>query len=622
MCTRITLCHPTIGPLSESDFTVKVDNLPADATDREELRSFFEGFAGSVSDVVIAFNDGALLELYNQRNAMKTRADAAERRGEAEESDRIQQEIFKHDDVIKEAREGIRLEPVCAYVTFEWKSTATSVLKKYPARWWQRWCCANEMYKFRGATVFKLSRAPLAASVLYPNLAVGSIMRFLRRLVTVLICVVCIGLTAGATWFSQSYQTKLVQANRDCPVGVTTAMADASATLMQCFCAQTPSDTGRCPTAASDAFMAMITLYGCGLVATIANTIIGVAVQKVGPFEKHMTMQNEQSSMIVKMVIAMVINTALVPMIIRGDFSAFGGSIGLNGTFTEFSADWYNVVGEQIYTSMFFNMFVPHFVACLALPCGRCKRACRRPFQSTQADLNAVYAGYEFHVASRYAAALNTIFVAFIFYSGLPALLLFAGASLFIAFWSERFSLFYESRMPAKLDRSVSDAATSLLPVAAFLHCLFGGWMMTSPALASPTTLGAFVTSLGSGVSTGYSSALSLFDNAQVGSVAFVTRALNWNALAQLLIAVLMIVYYVLKWLRGVFDCYEFTCCDGCCAGACVGVCRSARVRPDEVSKDWTFVEAQKRFPIGTYRVSGACAVCAPPVVGHAVIQS
>ena len=46
--------------------------------------------------------------------------------------------------------------------------------------------------------------------------------------------------------------------------------------------------------------------------------------------------------------------------------------------------------------------------------------------------------------------------------------------------------------------------------------------------------------------------------------------------------------------------------CDGCCAGACVGVCRSARVRPDEVAKDWTFVEAQKRFPIGSYRVSGA----------------
>jgi hypothetical protein len=39
--------------LTESDFTVRVDNLPEDCTDRMELKCFFEGCAGAVSDVVM-----------------------------------------------------------------------------------------------------------------------------------------------------------------------------------------------------------------------------------------------------------------------------------------------------------------------------------------------------------------------------------------------------------------------------------------------------------------------------------------------------------------------------------------------------------------------------------------
>ena len=145
-----------------------------------------------------------------------------------------------------------------------------------------------------------------------------------------------------------------------------------------------------------------------------------------------------------------------------------------------------------------------------------------------------------------------------------------------------------------------------MLPMAVFLHCLFGGWMMTSPTLSNPTPLSSFVTSLGSGVSSGYSSALSLLGNAQVGTVAFVTRALNWNAVAQLLIAVLMILYYLLGYLSDMFLFCDFKCSaslGGACAG-CVTCCRSSKVRPADVHADCTYREAERQFSMRTYRVS------------------
>lgn len=49
------------------DYTVTVKGLPDDASDKEEVRCFFELKFGKVVDAVLAKNDGILLTLYRQR---------------------------------------------------------------------------------------------------------------------------------------------------------------------------------------------------------------------------------------------------------------------------------------------------------------------------------------------------------------------------------------------------------------------------------------------------------------------------------------------------------------------------------------------------------------------------
>lgn len=148
--------------LTESDFTIRVDNLPEDCTDRMELKCFFEGCAGAVNDVVMyvtcafrirfsakmnisqietshrectfqlsirivrftcisAFNDGELLLLYTQRGGLKKKIEAARLRGDDDVAEKLEQEVFKLDDEIKKVRSGLTLRPVCAFVTFEWQ---------------------------------------------------------------------------------------------------------------------------------------------------------------------------------------------------------------------------------------------------------------------------------------------------------------------------------------------------------------------------------------------------------------------------------------------------------------------------------------------------------------------
>jgi hypothetical protein len=58
-------------------------------------------------------------------------------------------------------------------------------------------------------------------------------------------------------------------------------------------------------------------------------------------FEKHGTISNEQSAILIKMFLAMFFNTAIIAMVVRGDFSGFGLALGFwNGQYNDYSPEW------------------------------------------------------------------------------------------------------------------------------------------------------------------------------------------------------------------------------------------------------------------------------------------
>lgn len=59
-------------------------------------------------------------------------------------------------------------------------------------------------------------------------------------------------------------------------------------------------------------------------------------------FEKHGSISNEQSAVMIKMFLALFVNTALIAMAVRGDFTQFGLKLTFwNGQYNDYSPDWY-----------------------------------------------------------------------------------------------------------------------------------------------------------------------------------------------------------------------------------------------------------------------------------------
>ena len=93
-----------------------------------------------------------------------------------------------------------------------------------------------------------------------------------------------------------------------------------------------------------------------------------------------------------------------------------------NGKYEDFNTLWYQDVGVALMLTMIINMIAPHLgvlMNYLKLECKRCyDRNCTcnytRTKQSTQRDLEVLYRGPNFELATRYAQTLTTLFIVFL----------------------------------------------------------------------------------------------------------------------------------------------------------------------------------------------------------------
>lgn len=103
---------------------------------------------------------------------------------------------------------------------------------------------------------------------------------------------------------------------------------------------------------------------------------------------------------------------------------------------------------------MILNVFNPHIIPVIRIPLSALYRRFRGPRIKTQKvlalepaidsrlkpvqELNELYAGKEFKLSDRYAAALNTLFVSLLYSSGLPVLLCTASLTFALAYLCDK----------------------------------------------------------------------------------------------------------------------------------------------------------------------------------------
>lgn len=109
------------------------------------------------------------------------------------------------------------------------------------------------------------------------------------------------------------------------------------------------------------------------------NLILRVILRKLTYFERLKSLSKQQKRIMLKVLFAMFINTALLTLIINISFPLFPtkNDLFLRGNYSDFTRDWYIKVGSIFTIMMFISIFSPHFIfICLFYPIGALKRRC------------------------------------------------------------------------------------------------------------------------------------------------------------------------------------------------------------------------------------------------------
>lgn len=168
---------------------------------------------------------------------------------------------------------------------------------------------------------------------------------------------------------------------------------------------------------------------GAVLVVIAINFILKTVLKTLVLKEKRHTLSEQVISIMKKIFLAQFINTAILLVLINANLNYFktsadskkeaGNSLLFNGRHDDFDVAWYNDVGIALMLTMVVNAIAPHigiFANYVIMHAKRCSdRGCtfdeEITKQSTQRDLEVLYRGPSFELATRYAQSLNTVFI-------------------------------------------------------------------------------------------------------------------------------------------------------------------------------------------------------------------
>merc|ERR1711871_838332 len=232
----------------------------------------------------------------------------------------------------------------------------------------------------------------------------------------------------------------------------------------------------------------------------IVNIVFVVVAKKLGKCEAHHSLDGMESSVAFRVLIGLFLNTGLVLLIVNAradDSSAISDVINtaeeggidltsvLQGKYPDFTANWYSDVGVAITITMLIYVFSPHMPPLLRF----CRFSCKNKHSATQAGLNALYMGPDFHHSIRYPQISVVVFVSMVYSSGIPILYLVIAATAFTFYWTDKYLFTRWYRTPPQYDAQISLQFSGYLPYAALLHVVFGSWMLANRRMFSSPSL-------------------------------------------------------------------------------------------------------------------------------------
>merc|ERR1719228_282455 len=99
----------------------------------------------------------------------------------------------------------------------------------------------------------------------------------------------------------------------------------------------------------------------------------------------------------------------------------------------------------------------------------------------TKDSLKEVWVLPEWNIALRMAQSMNIICCIMVYSGGMPILYAIGFLYCMLAYWLDKYALLRGSRRPPGYSAAIIKACMALIPLAAFLHSIFSGFVLGNP---------------------------------------------------------------------------------------------------------------------------------------------
>lgn len=205
-----------------------------------------------------------------------------------------------------------------------------------------------------------------------------------------------------------------------------------------------------------------------GVVISVINWLLPVIISASSThLEKHESYSSRERSASLKLVIGRVCNTALVPFLATPGPSLLHESVLQKIVFLQIS-----------------NFVVSNLLRFLD-PGTLWVRYVHGYFARTQADLEDLWVGGEWFISERYSDVISIISIAAFFGPLIPVSYAIAAATLWVAYWNDKYLLLRYWRRPPELDTTSASYASRFFVTTLVVHLLVASWITANWPLTS-----------------------------------------------------------------------------------------------------------------------------------------
>jgi hypothetical protein len=192
-------------------------------------------------------------------------------------------------------------------------------------------------------------------------------------------------------------------------------------------------------------------------------------------------------SVSIKTTLALILNTAITPLILYANFDMQTTSIMLlgigAGDHHDFTSKWYATIGSDICTTMLLSIVTSNIYPIYEFLKSVLSRSWSSHYAVTQDELDRSYRGWDWKLEYRVPVILNFFFVCLMFSTGMPILYVIGAFAFAATYMFEKFTFLNVANRPPQYKERIAILIASVMPLGALLKIAIGGWMLTNHSL-------------------------------------------------------------------------------------------------------------------------------------------